>query len=113
HFQPERIRLSSIQNLFHHFAQLVDLDRKNPPVVSLIAELLDRIPESKVHRFHPVPKNILKSNQQRKSQHTPLGLLDHIAQIDMRASLLQWPCDNMPGFVDIEVLRAPILNTIE
>ena len=35
HFQTEIIRFARVQNFFHHFAQLVDLDGKNAAIFSL------------------------------------------------------------------------------
>jgi hypothetical protein len=105
--------LARIQNFFNHFAQLVDLNRKDTAILALIVELGDRAPKCEIYRFDPVPENILKTNQQWKFQAARLGLLDDIRQIHRSACVLQWFGDHAPPFADIKILRTPAVNVVQ
>ena len=58
-------------------------------------------------------QNVLKPDEQRKLQPARPGLLGHIRQIHRHARVLQGPRHNMPGVVDVEILRAPALDVIK
>ena len=112
-FQAELVRLARVQNFLHHFAQLVDFDWKNAAVRVLIIELGDGGGEGLVDRLDAVAQNILEADQHRKLQAPPLGLLDHVRQIHHRAIFAQGHGDDVPGLIDVEVLRAPTIDVVK
>ena len=67
-FEAEMKLLAGVDDLFDHFAQLVHLDRENAAIVVAVTEFLDRALEGAVHRFDAMPQQILKANDQRKSE---------------------------------------------
>ena len=107
HFQPELVRFARVQYLLHHFPQLVDLDGKNAAVFVLIIELGNGRRESLVDRLHPVAQNVLEADEHGKFQSAPLRLLDDIGHIHHRAIFAQGHGDDVPGIIDVEILRAP------
>src|ERR1035438_9460397 len=111
--QAELVRLARIQNLFHHLTQLVYFDREYAAILALVIELGDGIAERQVDRLHPVAQDVLESNQQRKLQPASLGFFDHIGQVHRRAGIAQRLGDDMPGLVDVKVLRAPTMNVVQ
>ena len=48
-----------------------------------------------------------------KLQPAPLRLLDHVGDVHRRARLLQRLGDDMPGLVDVEIIRAPAMDVVE
>ena len=113
HLQAEIERLARVQDLFHHLAQLVDLDREDAAILALVIELGDRVAERQVDGLHPMAQDVLESNQQRKLQPAPLGLLDHIRQVHRRAGVAQRLGHDVPGFVDVKVFRPPAMNVVQ
>ena len=112
-FQAKMERLAGIEDFLHHFAQLVDFDRKHAAIVALIIEFLDRSAEGEVDGFDAMAQDVLKADQQRKFQTAAPRLLDDISDIHRGAGLLQGFGDDVAGLVDIEILRTPALDVIK
>src|SRR2546430_10577131 len=65
-FEAKVKLLACVDDLFDHFAQLIDLDRKNAAIFVPITELRHRRPKNTINRFDAVPQQILKSDYERK-----------------------------------------------
>src|SRR5262245_37682623 len=57
--QAEIKRFPCIQNLFHHFAELINLNRENTAVTALVVEFRNRIAKGHVDGLDPMPQDIL------------------------------------------------------
>jgi hypothetical protein len=114
HFQAEIERLARVQDFLHHFAELVDLDRKHAAILALVIEFRDGIAKRQVDGLDAVPQNVLKPDEQRKFQPAPLGLLDHVRDVHRRAGFLQWRMrHHVAGVVDVKILRAPAMDVVK
>ena len=111
--QPEVKRLAGVEDFLHHLAQLVHFDREDAAVFALIIELGDGVAESQVDGLDAVPQDVLKPDQHRKLQPARFGFFDHVGQVHRRAGVPQRLGDDVPGFIDVEVLRAPTMNVIQ
>src|SRR5256885_13620775 len=60
--------LASVDDLFDHFAQLIDFDRENAAVFSAVIEFRDRVFECAVNGFDAVPEQILKADDKGKGE---------------------------------------------
>src|SRR5882724_3720954 len=87
-FETEMKRLSCIDDFLNHFAQLIDLDRKNAPIFVTIAELRNRRLKDTVNRFDPVSQQILESDYERKTEVARARFIDNLEQIDGTAVFL-------------------------
>ena len=112
-FQAEIERLAGIEDFLHHLAQLVHLDREHAAILALVIELGDGVAEGQVDGLDAVAQDVLESDQQRELQPARLGLLDHIGQVHRRAGILQRLGHDVPGFVDVKVLRAPAMDVVQ
>src|SRR5205814_6601542 len=113
YFQSEIVGFACVQNLFHHFAQLIDLDRKNAAIFALITELADGILKGAINRFHTMTENILKPNEERKFEPASFRLLNDIGQVHRSTRILQGRGDDMACFVDVKIPGAPAVDIIE
>ena len=66
-FQTEVKLQTGIDYFFNHFAQLIDLDRKNAAILTFVAELSDRVLKREIDRFHAVAEQILKPDNERET----------------------------------------------
>ena len=112
-FEAEIIRLARVENFLHHLAQLVHLDRKHAAILALVIVLRDGVAERLVQRLDAMAQNVLKPDEQRKFQPARLGLLDHVRQIHRHARVLQRARHDVPGVVDVEILRAPAVDVVK
>ena len=67
-FETEMKFLAGVDDLFDHFAQLIDLDRENAAILILVTEFGYRILKRAVDRFDAVPQQILKPNDERETE---------------------------------------------
>ncbi len=79
----------------------------------MITELGDGIAKRQIQRFDAVPQNVLKPDEQRKFQSAALGLFNHVRKVHRRAGVLQRSRHNVPGLVDVVILRAPAMNVVK
>ena len=113
HFEAEIERLAGIEDFLDHLAELVDLDGKHAAVFALVIELGDGAAEGQVDGLDAVAQDVLEPDQHRELQPARLGLLDDVGQVHRRAGVPQRLGDDVPGFVDVEVLRAPAMNVVQ
>ena len=85
-------RLTCIDDFLNHFAQLIDLNRKNAPILVAITEFRNRCLEDTVNRFDPVPQQILESDYERKTKVARARFIYNLEQIDGTAVILQRLC---------------------
>ncbi|KAG0505223.1 MAG: hypothetical protein Udaeo_14440 [Candidatus Udaeobacter sp.] len=78
----------------------------------LIAELRDRALKCAIDCFDPVTEQILKPNQQRKTEVSGTGFVDDFQQIDGTATFLQRPRFDVAGAVDRKIALAPSLDVV-
>src|SRR3984893_15026804 len=67
-FQTEMKLLAGIDNLFNHFAQLNDLDRKNAAILTAIIEFGHGALKCAIDRFDAMTQQILKANDEGKAE---------------------------------------------
>ena len=106
-------RPARVQNFLHDLAELVHLDRKYAAVFALIIEFRDGSLEGLVDRLDAVPQNILEADEQRKFQPAAFRLLEDVREIHRRAGFLQRRGDDVPGVVDVKILRAPAVDVVK
>ncbi len=105
--QPEFVRRAGIHDFFHHFAQLIHLDREDAAVLALVSGLGDGGAEFLVQDLHAVAQQILETEQQRQGQPAIASLLRHRHEIKRRALVLNRAHGHVAGIVDPEVGAAP------
>ena len=87
-FETEMKLRAGVDDLFDHFAQLIDLDRKNAAIFVAITELLHRRVKGAVDRLDPVPQQILEPDHERKTESALARFVHHFEQIDRAAGVL-------------------------
>ena len=111
-FQSEIELLSVADNLFHHRAHLVDLNRINYKVLGFITILFGRLFKAGRHLFNTVVQNIRKTYQHGRSHITQLQLIDQFFQIDSHS--VSTRCNNYMTFViNTKVRGTPTCDVVE
>src|SRR6266496_1606911 len=87
-FEPKVKLLARIDNFLDDFAQLIDFYGKNAAILIEITEFSDRTLKCAINRFNAVPEQILKSNQQWKTEVSGARLIDYCQKIDGTAAIL-------------------------
>src|SRR6266403_371639 len=88
-FESEVKLLAGIDDLFDHFAQLIDLDRKNAAIRTFVAKLGDGVLKRQVDRLDPVTKQVLKTNDERKTQSARARLIYNFENVNAAAVVLK------------------------
>ena len=86
-FETKMKLLTGIDNFFNDFAQLINLDRKNTAILILVTELRYRLLKCAVYRFDTVTEQILKSDDQRKTQTAVARFIYDFQDVDRAARL--------------------------
>ena len=73
---------AGIDDLFDDFAQLIHLDRKDAAILVAIAELLHGGLKGPVDRLDAVAQQVLKPDDERKTEAAPARFVDHLKQVD-------------------------------
>jgi hypothetical protein len=81
--------------------------------MTLIIEFSDRVVERLINRLHAVAQNVLETDQEWKLQSAAFGLLQNVGQINSRSGFLQRRGNDVPGFIDVKIFRAPPINVIK
>jgi len=87
-FEPKVKLFPGIDNFLDDLTQLIDFDGKNPAIVIAITEFRDRALKCAIDRFDAVPKQILKSNQQWKTEVSGARFIDNCQEINGTATIL-------------------------
>src|SRR5437870_10376492 len=87
-FEAKVKLLACVDDFFDHFAQLIDLDRKNAAIFVLITELRHRRPKDTINRFDAVPQQILKSDYERKPKVSRARFINNLEEDDRTAVFL-------------------------
>src|SRR4029453_4591638 len=111
-FETKMKRLTRIDDFLNHFAQLVDLDRKNAPIFVAITELRNRLLKDPVNRFDPVPEQILESDYERKTEVTRARFIHDLEKVDGTAVILQRLRLDVARTIDRKVTIAPSLHVV-
>ena len=74
---------AELDDLLHHVAVLVDLDRVDAAVVALVAELGDGPPEGLVQLDHPALEDVGEADEQRQADATARDLVDQLLEVDV------------------------------
>ncbi len=111
-FETEMKLRAGVDDLFDHFAQLVDLDRKDAAILVAITELLHRGLKGAVDRLDPVAQQVLKPDDERKTEAALARFVDHLEHVNRAAGILQWLRHDVPGAVDREVAAAPAVDIV-
>ena len=96
-FETKMKLLAGIDDLLDHFAQLIDLDRKNAAIFVAITELRDRVLKRAVDRFDAVPQQILKADHQRKTEAARARFVYDFEHVDGAAVFLQRRASTLPA----------------
>ena len=112
-FEPEVIRLASVENFFNDFAELVDFDWEDAAVFALVIKFGDGAAKRQIDRLDPVSEDVLESDQNRKLQPARLGFFDDVGEIDRGPGIPLWLGGDSTGFADIEVTGAPPVNAVQ
>src|SRR5947199_2511868 len=104
--------LAGIDNLFDDFAQLVDLDREDAPILTAIVEFGDRVLEREVDRFDAVTEQILKANDERKTETAGAGFIYNLENIYAAAIFLKRFRINVAFGVDGEITATPAITIL-
>src|SRR4029077_3212670 len=105
-------RPAGIEDLFHDFAKLIDLDRKHAAIRTPIAVLGDRTVERAVEDFDAVAQQILKSNQDRSPEIERLRLAKGVDDRNGDPVFLK-RCDRqITAGVDAEVSGPPAIDHV-
>ncbi len=102
-----------IEDLLHHLAELVDLDREDAAVHAAELVLGDGLEEGLVEGAHPVVEQILEADQQRRLQALRHRVVHHLADVDLLPALLQRGDRDVPAFVHVEVPAAPAVDQVQ
>ncbi len=111
-FETEMKSFAGIDDFFDHLAQLIDLDREHAAVGIAIAELGNRRFKRAVDRFDPVAQQILKPDDERKTQSPRARFVDHFENVDRAAGVLERPGNDVAVLVDGEVVPAPAVDVV-
>ena len=111
-FEPEMKLLARIDNFFDHFAQLIDLDRKNTAIVVAIAELGDRRLKCAIDRFHAVPEQVREPHDQRETKAARPRFIHHFEKVNRAAIFLKWFGDDIAIRVDREITASPCIHVV-
>ena len=87
-FQAEMIRPPELENLLHHLALLIDLDRIDANVFAAVAVFGNRVLKCLVELAQAMLQNIRKANQDRQRNTAQLQLLNQFLEIDFALRLL-------------------------
>src|SRR5438477_6867705 len=104
--------LAGIDNFFDDFAQLIDLDRKNAAIRTFVAELGDRVLKREINRLDPVAEQILKSDDQRKTESAITGFVYDFENDDAAAIFLKWLGNDVAFRVDGKISAAPTIDVV-
>ncbi len=86
--EPELELAPGIDDLLHNLAQLVHLDREHTLITGAVPELLDRVPERKIHRAHPVPQQVLEPDEQGEPEPAFFRLRHDAHEVDVLVRIL-------------------------
>ena len=111
-FQSKMELLPSIDNFFDDFAQLIDLDREDASILAAITELSDRGLECEVDRLNAVTKQILKPDDEWKTESARARLVDNFEKVDAAAVFLKRFGNNVAFSVNREITAAPAINIV-
>ena len=81
-FEAKVKLLARVDDFFDHFAQLIDLDRKNAAIFVAITELRHRRLKGTINRFDAVPQQILKSDYERKPKVSRARFINNLEEDD-------------------------------
>src|SRR5882724_12362419 len=87
-FEPKVKLFARIDNFLDDLAQLIDFDGKNAAILIAITEFSDRALKCAIDRFDAMPEQILKPNQQWKTEVSGARLIDYCQKIDGTAAIL-------------------------
>ena len=105
-------RLAGIDDLFDHFAQLIDFDRENAAVFTAIVEFRDRVFESAVNRFDAVPEQILKADDKWKGEPARTRFVNDFKNGNGGSILPQRLRNDVAIGVDGKVTGSPTLDVV-
>ena len=110
--QPKMKWPAGIDNLFDHLAELIDFDRKNAAVFALVTELSNRVLEGAVDCLDAVSEQILKADQERKTEAALARFVYDFEDVDRPAVFLEGLGNDVARAVDCEVTAAPALDVV-
>ena len=111
--QTEVEGLARIEDFLNHLAQLIHLDGKHPAVAALVLKLGDGVAEGVVQVGHPVPQDVLKTDEQWELKLSLASLLDDVRNLDGRPLFAQ-RCDHHVSIgVHVKVPRSPTVDVVE
>src|SRR6266496_1382637 len=87
-FEPKVELFAGVDNFLDDLAQLIDFDGENAAILIAIIEFSDRALKCAIDRFDTVPEQILKPNQQWKTEVSGARFIDYCQKIDGTATVL-------------------------
>ncbi len=104
--------MAGVEDFLHDFAELIDLDGEDAAVGAAEVVFGDGLAEGLVDGFDPVAEDVLEADEEGEAEVTAAGFFDDIVEVDGGAVGLEGACDDLPLFVDIEVLGAPAVDIV-
>ena len=101
------------QDLVHHPALLVHLDRVHRRIAALVLIGLDGLTEGPGQQLHPLAQNPGKARQHRRPQPGRPAVFQHRFQRGLAALLAIGPHTQLALVVDTEVAVAPAIHVID
>src|SRR5262249_4353169 len=104
---------AGIGDLFDHVPLVVDLDRVNTAVASLVAEYLDGAFEGVGNLADAVAEDVGEAVEDGQVDCARVQLRDQLFQVDGLHRLLGGVSPNMAGLVDSEIALAPVTDAVQ
>src|ERR1700716_3140323 len=101
-----------IDDLLHDLSELIDFDRKNAAIRTAISKFRDRALKGTVDRFDSVPKEILKSQNERKTKAARARFAYDFENINRAAIVLQRAHLDVAVTVNGEVVATPTIDVV-
>ncbi len=105
--EPVVVGRAGVEDLLHHLAELVHLDRVDAEVARAVPHLGDRLPEGLVDLLHPGAQHVLEPDDAGEADPPFAEVLDHVHEVDHGAGLAHGVDDDVPLVVDGEEAGSP------
>jgi hypothetical protein len=106
-------RRAVLDDLLHHVALLVHLDRVHAPVHTLVPVLGHRLLEAPGDALHARGQDVREADQHRLAQPAALEVLHQLEQVDLVAAVAARSHRDVSRLVDREEARAPGRDAVQ
>jgi hypothetical protein len=106
-------RTAGVEDLLDHFAELIDLQRKDGAIDAAVVVLADGALERAVERLDAMAEEILKADQDRRGEVHRLRFADDVDDRNGDAFALQRRDGDVTVRCDVEVSGAPAVDHVQ